>query len=107
MGHDHFSRPTIDTRTSNDMRSKIADLTKEYSASSTWPKEFSSSTPFTLLASGGNDWHVYNRESGLISINHPELPSGGKIMRFWDQEERPDVDISPDDGRVNYDPDGS
>jgi len=79
----------------------------EFDASSTWPKEFSSSTPFTLLASGGNDWHVYNRESGLISINHPELPSGGKIMRFWDQEERPDVDISPDDGRVNYDPDGS
>lgn len=79
----------------------------ELDASQTWPESLPSSTPFTLLANDSNHWYLYNRESGVLSVNHPESPSGAAIMRFWDQVERPDVDIDPDDGRVNYDPDGS
>jgi hypothetical protein len=79
----------------------------ELNASSTWPESLPSSTPFTLLANDSNHWYVYNRESGVVSVNHPENPSGAAIMRFWDQVERPDVDISLDDGRLNYDPDRS
>jgi hypothetical protein len=77
----------------------------ELNASSTWPENLPSSTPFTLLANDSNHWYVYNRESGVVSVNHPENPSGAAIMRFWDQVERPDVDIGLDDGRLNYDPD--
>ena len=77
----------------------------ELNASSTWPENLPSSTPFTLLANDSNHWYVYNRESGVVSVNHPENSSGAAIMRFWDQVERPDVDISLDDGRLNYDPD--
>jgi hypothetical protein len=79
----------------------------ELDASSTWPEDLPSSTPFTLLTNESNHWYIYNRESGVVSLNHPENPEGAIIMRFWDQVERPDVDISPDDGRVNYDPDRS
>ena len=77
----------------------------ELNASSTWPENLPSSTPFTLLANDSNHWYVYNRESGVVSVNHPENPSGAALMRFWDQVERPDVDIGLDDGRLNYDPD--
>jgi hypothetical protein len=77
----------------------------ELNASSTWPENLPSSTPFTLLANDSNHWYVYNRESGVVSVNHPENPSGAAIMRFWDQVERPEVDIGLDDGRLNYDPD--
>src|SRR5215212_6704935 len=77
----------------------------ELNASSSWPENLPSSTPFTLLANDSNHWYVYNRESGVVSVNHPENSSGAAMMRFWDQVERPDVDISFDDGRLNYDPD--
>ena len=79
----------------------------ELNASSTWPETLPESTPFTLLANESNHWYLYNRESGVISLNHPENPEGAAIMRFWDQLERPDVDSNTDDGRVNYDPDRS
>lgn len=76
----------------------------ELNASSTWPETLPSSTPFTLLANEGNHWYLYNRESGIVSLNHPESPEGAVIFRFWDQVERPDVDVGTDDGRINYDP---
>jgi hypothetical protein len=76
----------------------------ELNASSTWPESLPNSTPFTLLANEGNHWYLYNRESGIVSLNHPEAAEGATIMRFWDQVERPDVDVGTDDGRVNYDP---
>jgi hypothetical protein len=79
----------------------------ELDASSTWPESLPNSSPFTLLTNESNHWYIYNRESGLVSLNHPENPEGAIMMRFWDQVERPDVDLSPDDGRVNYDPDES
>lgn len=79
----------------------------ELDASSTWPETLPSSVPYTLLANDSNHWYLYNRESGVLSVNHPENPEGAAMMRFWDQVERPDVDIDPDDGRLNYDPDAS
>jgi hypothetical protein len=79
----------------------------ELNASSSWPENLPSSTPFTLLANDSNHWYIYNRESGILSVNHPENPSGATMMRFWDQVERPDIDISYDDGRLNHDPDRS
>jgi hypothetical protein len=70
-------------------------------ATATWPKSLSSS-PFSLLPNDSSHWFVYNHESGILAIDHPENTSQINSIRFY-QTKRPTLDVDPDDGRVNYD----
>lgn len=71
----------------------------EIEATTNWPSELPS-TQFRLLGNDSQHWYVYNRESGLLALNQPDV----KSVRYWDETQKRTPDVSPrEDGRVNPD----
>ncbi len=71
----------------------------EIEATTNWPEELSS-TPFRLLSTESNHWNVYNRESGILALDHTDVEN----VRYWDETQKRTSDVSPEeDGRVNPD----
>jgi hypothetical protein len=71
----------------------------EIEATTNWPKELSS-TPFRLLSTDSQHWYLYNRDSGMLALDQPDV----KSVRYWDETQKRTSDVSPEeDGRVNPD----
>lgn len=70
----------------------------EIEATTSWPKELSSTSQYRLLSNDTQHWYVYNRESGMLALEQTDA----KSVRFWDETQQRPSDVSPkNDGRVN------